>query len=231
LGPGFRWRHERGPVPGHPCRSAGIRPGFVYYPFTSPVNPIPHWSPRLGTAWFTWHSVAQCRTGILTSLSDFTSTGQHVPDDWEQMRFTFEVYCSCDGLGIPPSVCIEEGNTLGAPVLDNVQVGIAAEGTASLEQAGVQPRRFALHPSQPNPFNAATMICFDLPEAAHAMLRLRDVAGRTVQILVDGALGPGSYAVSWDGTDATGDKVLSGIYFCTLEAGSATQTRRLLLAR
>jgi hypothetical protein len=176
--------------------------------------------------------VAQCRTGILTSLSDFTSTGQHVPDDWEQMRFTFEVRCSCDAWALPPSVCLEEGNTQGAPVLDNVQVGIVAEATASAEPAaGVQPRVFALHQNQPNPFSAATVIRFDLPVATSTTLKIRDVAGRTVRTLVAGDLESGRHAVSWNGTDAAGGEVLSAIYHCTLEAGGATETRRLLLVR
>lgn len=103
---------------------AHYRAGFSFYPYTSPSNPGPHWSRRMGqTQWFytsspfCWHTEWD-----LTTLGGYEGTA--LPADWDSLRFCFEVYCSCDYFGTPSTVCIEEGYTLGAPVIDNIRIGL-----------------------------------------------------------------------------------------------------------
>jgi len=83
--------------------------------------------------------------------------------------------------------------------------------------AALAPRRLALRQNYPNPFNPATHIEFDLPDAAHARLAVYDVRGRLVTRLLEARLDPGRHRVVWDGRDAGGRTVSTGIYFYALE--------------
>mgnify|MGYP001149362602 CR=1 FL=1 len=106
-----------------------------------------------------------------------------------------------------------------------------ATGTGRITVQGARPNQFALHPNSPNPFNAQTVIRFDLPEDRPVRLELYDSAGRLARVLVDGPQPAGSHAVTWDGLDADGTAVASGVYFARLQAGSFVAVRKALLVR
>jgi hypothetical protein len=103
--------------------------------------------------------------------------------------------------------------------------------------AGVGPDRgrpvFALLPNSPNPFMRSTLVRFSLPKRSAVALRVYDVRGRLVRTLVgpDRALEPGIHAIQWDGTDAGGRRVASGVYFTELKAVGRVATRKVVLLR
>ena len=87
-----------------------------------------------------------------------------------------------------------------------------------------------LNPAVPNPFNPTT-ISFTLPERARVTLSIYDVQGRTVRTLVD-ETGSGGYQERvWDGRDAAGSPVSSGVYFYRLTAGNRTLTKKMVVLR
>jgi len=94
-----------------------------------------------------------------------------------------------------------------------------------------RPHRNALHDPVPNPFNPATVLSFDLTAAGRTRLVIYDVAGRRVTILVDGHRAAGRHEVTWDGRDARGRELASGVYFYRLDAGSFGETKRMVLMR
>jgi len=83
----------------------------------------------------------------------------------------------------------------------------------------------------PNPFNPSTTIRYALPVSQQVTLEVCDVAGRRVVLLVNGKEEAGRHVVEWRGTDATGQTVSSGVYFCNLTTGSENLTRKMLLMR
>lgn len=85
--------------------------------------------------------------------------------------------------------------------------------------------------SAPNPFNAGTTIAFDLPAAAQVRLEVLDLRGRRVAVLVDGRRDAGEHAVPWDGTDAAGRPVPSGVYRTRLSALGVVSEGRLACVR
>ncbi len=85
--------------------------------------------------------------------------------------------------------------------------------------------------SRPNPFAGTSRIAFVVPEASHVTLRLYDSAGRLVGTLVDEERGAGTFEVPWDGTDASGRRVASGVYFIRMSAGAATAESKIVLAK
>jgi hypothetical protein len=100
------------------------------------------------------------------------------------------------------------------------------ENFEELVNALVTPEEFALHNAYPNPFNPATSIMYDLPEASNVKLVVYDLNGRIVANLVDGWMGEGSHSVVFNA-----DNLPSGVYFCSLTAGNFTATKKLLLIK
>jgi DNA-binding beta-propeller fold protein YncE len=88
------------------------------------------------------------------------------------------------------------------------------------------PGRITLEQNYPNPFNPTTSIEFAVSESGPVSLRLFDSLGRQVATLYEGVTTPGTYSMSFDGTDLS-----SGMYVYVLEAGGERITRSMILAK
>ena len=88
------------------------------------------------------------------------------------------------------------------------------------------PKVYRLDQNRPNPFNPVTQIPFALPEPAHVRIQIFNLSGRLVSVLIDKSLPPGEHVVS-----LTPERMASGIYFYKLEAGTFTQSRRMVLLK
>ena len=112
-------------------------------------------------------------------------------------------------------------------------------GLAALErilESLIIPEESALLPNYPNPFNPETWIPYQLASPAEVTLTLYDVTGRVVRTLHLGHQAAGMYrsksrAAYWDGRNAQGEPVASGIYFYTLVAGEFTATGKMLIRK
>jgi len=93
------------------------------------------------------------------------------------------------------------------------------------------PTEFALGQSFPNPFNAAAIINFQLPEKAGVKLDIFDVSGHKVRTLVSDEMDAGYRSVIWDGSDDNGTAVASGIYLYRFSAGTFSDTKRMILSK
>ncbi len=90
---------------------------------------------------------------------------------------------------------------------------------------------FALRGNHPNPFNPHTTIGFELFREGQVELSIFDLSGRKLRTLVDGTLGAGDHAVTWNGTDAAGNDLPSGIYLARIEGAGNTDQDKLALIR
>ncbi len=93
------------------------------------------------------------------------------------------------------------------------------------------PRAATLDPNYPNPFNPSTTVPFTLARGASVRLQVFDPAGRFVRTLVDGPVAAGAHHAVWNGTDAAGRPVASGVYFARLEADGFSAVRKLVLLK
>jgi flagellar hook assembly protein FlgD len=85
--------------------------------------------------------------------------------------------------------------------------------------------------NRPNPFNPTTEISCSVPSRTMLHLRIWDVDGRMVRSLVDGVAEPGVHTVRWDGRDASGVSVPSGIYYYLLAGEGFEVTRTMALVK
>jgi hypothetical protein len=103
--------------------------------------------------------------------------------------------------------------------------------TTAVHESPIIPTEYTLYQNHPNPFNPETNIEFALPKPEQVRLRIFDVYGREVRFLFTMWLQAGLHAVKWDGRDDDGVAVGSGVYFYRLQAGSFTETKKLVLMR
>ena len=91
---------------------------------------------------------------------------------------------------------------------------------------------YALDQNYPNPFNPSTTLQFAVPVRTDIVrLVIYSVLGEKVWEQQLTGVGAGRYKVVWDGNDAAGQKVSSGVYFCRMTAGSFRAVRQLLLEK
>ena len=111
-------------------------------------------------------------------------------------------------------------------------------GILILEQllAALTPKETALLPNYPNPFNPETWIPYQLAEPADVSISIYATDGKLVRTLDLGHQPVGIYesrsrAAYWDGRNAHGEPVASGVYFYTLTAGNFSATRKMLIRK
>jgi uncharacterized repeat protein (TIGR01451 family) len=88
------------------------------------------------------------------------------------------------------------------------------------------PDRFALEQNYPNPFNPATLIKFQLPKQTQVSIKVFDLLGREVAVLVNDVKQPGYYEIRFDGSS-----LASGMYFYKIEAGTFIETKKMVLIK
>ncbi len=103
--------------------------------------------------------------------------------------------------------------------------------TETAVEDATRPTEFALEQNYPNPLSEQTTIRFSLPQATRVRLVVYDVLGRSVTTLVNGEKGIGNYIIRWDGRDASGTPLPSGMYLYRIQAAKFTQTRNMTLLR
>jgi hypothetical protein len=103
---------------------------------------------------------------------------------------------------------------------------IVPQGTSSVSQPEKRPQSFALFQNYPNPFNPTTTIKYTLSKSSLVNLSVYDVLGRKVAALVDERQSAGEKTALFDGSQLS-----SGVYFYTIQADNARQTRKMILMK
>jgi hypothetical protein len=149
--------------------------------------------------------------------------GLLAPGEWGTLAFTV------DPQGLPPGtqqarIAVDSNDPI-AP-----QVGIPVSLSVVDSTAGTAPA--ALGQNHPNPFSPGTTISFSLQRSETVTLEIFDGQGRLVRRLLAAApFGAGPHEIAWDGRDAAGAPLASGLYFATLRTGADTLTRKMLMLR
>lgn len=95
----------------------------------------------------------------------------------------------------------------------------------------IDMERVLLKQNRPNPSSSTTLIEYHIPRRGHVRLRVYDEVGRLVKIILDGESSPGSYTVTWNGTDERGKRVPSGTYFYRLNVDGSTVTKKAIVLK
>jgi hypothetical protein len=107
---------------------------------------------------------------------------------------------------------------------------VAPGGTVDVPPPGAVGRTWLAAP-MPNPVRTEAVFRFGVAAAGRVTLRIYDASGRVLRDLHSGPLPEGEHVLRWDGRDAAGRKVASGLYFAQLAAGGETKTARVIAMR
>lgn len=118
-------------------------------------------------------------------------------------------------------VLIDDGDD--GSIDDTLQLSNQVTGVED-SVTGLMPQDFALYQNYPNPFNPITTIRYQLPTASHVTLKVYNVLGQEVAVLVNAMQEAGFQVVEWDA-----EMYPSGVYFYRMQAGSFIQTKKLML--
>jgi Secretion system C-terminal sorting domain len=88
------------------------------------------------------------------------------------------------------------------------------------------PNQFDLFQNYPNPFNPSTIINYEIPKYSFVTLKVFDILGREIAILVNEAKPAGKYSITFDATNLS-----SGIYFYRITAGNFSSVKKMLLIK
>ncbi len=105
-------------------------------------------------------------------------------------------------------------------------------GTVAVKERNSRlPHGYGLFPNFPNPFNPETVLKFTLPMQERVVLEIFTLTGQKMKTLLSEERIAGEHLVRWDGTNAQGEKMSSGIYFAVLKAGNQIRMQKMALIR
>jgi hypothetical protein len=212
------------------------------------ANDSPNWvlsTPAAGTVYrFTaWVSSSTARGSGLLRVREWLGSAQQgttrysaaVPlsSTWQRVTYDYVVLTSGSTLDFQ---VIDTPVAAGEAFLtDNVSIQVVTGGAAAAALARVQPATSAVSLAAvvvPNPFNPEATIAFTTSPQGACHLRVYDAAGRLVRTLLeDRRLPAGRHEVRFNGRDAAGRKVASGVYFYSLDAPNGSTRGRMVLMK
>ena len=140
---------------------------------------------------------------------------------------SYHISIDCEGYAQESelSVVLNAANQFHAT---NINVKLLPESPLGIEnEVNVLPPEFSLLQNYPNPFNPQTAIGFSLLAVSNVTLRVYDMLGREVAVLIDNERrDAGKYSVKFDAT-----YLQSGIYISRLTAGNFTKTKKMILMK
>ncbi|UCD37518.1 MAG: T9SS type A sorting domain-containing protein [Fidelibacterota bacterium] len=92
-------------------------------------------------------------------------------------------------------------------------------------------KSYSLSQNYPNPFNPTTTLSFDLSVGGYVELAVYDLIGRKLATLVSKEMPAGNFVATWDGIDASGTPVASGVYIAQLQINGVKLTRQMTLLK
>ncbi|RLC48885.1 MAG: hypothetical protein DRI23_09985 [Candidatus Cloacimonadota bacterium] len=101
----------------------------------------------------------------------------------------------------------------------------------SADENQIIPNKHSLRQNYPNPFNPITNIAYSIPETEKVNLSIFNIKGQIVKTLVNETKQSGYYSVRWNGTNNSGIKVASGLYFYKLSAGKTILNKKMILLK
>jgi len=121
-------------------------------------------------------------------------------------------------------------------ILDNIELSNSLTITKINGSVTVLPSKSVLLQNYPNPFNPETWLPYKLAKDAPVTISIYNAKGQLVRFLNLGTQRAGVYlnkeqAAYWNGRNSLGEKVASGVYFYSLQAGDFRATRRMLIIK
>ena len=118
-----------------------------------------------------------------------------------------------------------DNNSSNMPRIDIPLSGIVAS-KISVEQPSIEVLQYSLHQNYPNPFNPSTNIDYVVADNSFVTMKVYNILGQEVSLLVNGLKERGKYTVTWNAANQP-----SGIYYYKLTAGNYAEVKKMILLK
>lgn len=156
---------------------------------------------------------------------------------WSNWSEVTELFPEVNGKN-SPRLCVDNNNVVHIAFLGfNPHGGDAAYHATASISTSVQNRNdnqkdnYSILEIFPNPFNTNASIKYTISHSANVEINIFNIKGQLVRALLHGAKSSGSHQINWDGLADDGRSLVSGVYFCRIEAGRETDMQKVLLLR
>jgi hypothetical protein len=95
-----------------------------------------------------------------------------------------------------------------------------------MSETNSQITKYSISQNYPNPFNPSTTINYSIPKSSCVKLRVYDILGNLIAVLVNEEKSKGNYSIEFNASTLT-----SGVYFYTLQSGDFSKTKKLILLK
>ncbi|GJM45049.1 MAG: hypothetical protein DHS20C21_18910 [Gemmatimonadota bacterium] len=171
---------------------------------------------------------AQIAGGAITWSTDDWATNQDANSLEFQSMFNFRFDADA-----PPVLSEASGTPYkpGTGSLFTITTNTPSAAATDVAISGALEEGIQLSANEPNPFARGTQVSFTLPTPQSARMSVHDVTGRTIQVLFDDRAPAGTSRLNWNGRDANGSNVASGVYFFRLSTANGTKSVKATLRR
>jgi hypothetical protein len=166
--------------------------------------------------------------GILGIGASLTDRSQKLTGNGHIARIRIKAKPEARGNDVLPMIYL---NNIVAMNHAGERIGLANETLAQVNDLPATPKEFRLHQNFPNPFNASTLIRYELPVSSRVTIKIFAVVGVEVTTLMDREEEAGAHQIVWDGTDSRGGTVSSGVYLYKIVAGDHQEVRKCVLMK
>lgn len=202
-------------------------PESLIVPLTPPTYfPVPTATASGANVHVLWvHQDTMSERAVMYNRSTDYGNTWELPVQISSRGFYAQVYVSAAILGT--TVHAAWGESAGSLGLSDIFHSRYPFGNVtSIQDHTVFPTTFALHQNYPNPFNPSTKIRFTLPRNEFVSLRIFNLMGQEISTLLSESMSAGAHEIQWNA-----NKLPSGVYFYRLQAGTFTETKKLVLLR
>ncbi len=127
------------------------------------------------------------------------------------------------------NVLLEASGTV--EVTDVLAVDASLNPVYLVTNSVMMPKEFQLSQNYPNPFNPTTTIEFALPIDTDVRLEVYNILGQRVATLINERLGAGYHSILWDGRNASGEEVASGVYFYRIITDKFIKSKKMVVLK
>jgi hypothetical protein len=195
---------------------------------------VAHWNRLTG---FYYHFYVEPDDNQIPDLGDTVTYGNNATDDEAGYNIYAVAQAPMDSLPAQMNwwgAAYPSGRKFWGVGIDIVWEPYLEEdpgGRGGQQETGDVALRYRLEQNCPNPFNPLTILSYTIPKESRVRIAVYDLTGRLVRVLCDGMRGAGEHEVSWDGRNEIRQDAGSGVYFCRMEAGSFSESRKLVLLK
>ncbi len=183
----------------------------------------------------TWHSKLFADAGGWNEVggADYRFTLKDTATGWTQYSWIVTAPADANAISVrarswPLWTGVSYWDDFAVNGIENVPTSVHEYPTVNTT---LMPSQYSLEQNYPNPFNPTTNIVYKLANSGSVKLEVFNVIGQKVASLVDEVQNAGVWTVRWNGSDAKGKQVSSGIYFYRLTTGSFVSAKKMMFIK